>query len=65
MTADLSPMKWPTPLTGLPHAMSGGLHTKQYYQEDGLCVTVICHLRVFGPLKDNELNGMIDTICSN
>ena len=30
--------------------MSGGLHAKQYYQEDGLCATVIRHLRVFGPL---------------
>ena len=46
------------------NAMSGGLHAKQYYQEDGLCGTVIRHLRVFGPLKDNDLNGMIDTICS-
>jgi len=42
--------------------MSGGLHAKQYYQEEGLCATVICHLRVFGPLKDNE---MIVTICTN
>jgi len=47
------------------NAMYGGLHAKQYYQEDGLCATVIRHLRVFGPLKDNDLNGMIDTICSN
>ena len=46
-------------------AMSGGLHAKQYYEEDGLCATVIRHLRVFGPLKDNDLNGMIDTICTN
>jgi len=44
------------------NAMSGGLHAKQYYQEEGLCATVICHLRVFGPLKDNET---IVTICTN
>jgi len=46
--------------------MSGGLHAKQYYQEDGLCATVIRH-RVFGPLKANDLNQMIDTtsICTN
>ena len=37
----------------IDNAMSGGLHAKQYYQEDGLCATVIRHLRVFGPLKDN------------
>ena len=46
-------------------AMSGGLHAKQYYQEGGLCATVICHLRVFGPLKDNDLNETSDTICTN
>jgi len=42
------------------NAMSGGLHAKQYYQEDGLCATVIPHLRVFGTLKDNDLNGMVN-----
>ena len=47
------------------NAMSGGLHAKQYYQEDGLCATVIRHLRVFGPLKDSDLNQMIDTICTS
>ena len=36
-----------------------------FYHIDGLCATVIRHLRVFGPLKDNDLNGMIDTLCSN
>ena len=45
--------------------MSGGLHAKQYYQEDGLCAKVIHHLRVFGPLKDNDLNEMINIICTN
>jgi len=45
--------------------MSGGLHAKQYYQEDGLCVTVICHLRVFESLKDNDLNETTDTIFTN
>ena len=33
------------------NAMSGGLHAKQYYQEDGLCATVIHHLRVFGQVE--------------
>ena len=47
------------------NAMSGGLHAKQYYQEDGLCATVIRHLRVFGSLKDNDLNQMIDITCTN
>ena len=47
------------------NAMSGGLHAKEYYQEDGLCVKVICHLCVFVPLRDNDLNQMIDTICTN
>ena len=45
--------------------MSGGLHAKQYYQEDGLWATVIHHLRVFGSLKDNDFDQMIDTICIN
>jgi len=35
--------------------MSGGLHAKVYYQEDGLCAKVICHLCVFGPLKDDNI----------
>ena len=56
---------WRTPILGIYNAMSGGLHAKQYYQEDGLCATVIRHLRVFGPLKDNDLNEMIDTICTS
>ena len=41
--------------------MSGGLHAKVYYQEDGLCAKVIRHLHVFKPLKDNDLNEMIAT----
>ena len=32
---------------------------------DGLCVTVICHLCVFGPLKYNDLNETIVIICTN
>ena len=47
------------------NAMSGGLHTREYYQEDGLCATVIRHLGVFGPLKNNDLNQLIDTVCTN
>jgi len=38
------------------NAMSGDLHAKQYYQEDGLCATVICHLHVcLGPSRTMTL----------
>ena len=47
------------------NAMSGGLHVKEYYQENGLCAKVPLHLCVFGPLKDNDLTQMIDAICTN
>ena len=35
---------WCTPIPY--NAISGGLRAKEYYQEDGLCVKVICHLSV-------------------
>ena len=39
------------------NAMSGDLHAKRYYQEDGLCATVIRHLRVLGPSRTMTLMG--------
>ena len=35
------------------------MHAEVYYQEDGLCAKVICHLCVFGPLKDDDLNNIL------
>ena len=41
------------------NAMSGDLHAKRYYQEDGLCATVIRHLRVLGPSRTMTLMGWL------
>ena len=41
---------WCTPILGI-NAMSAGLHCKQYYQEDGLCATVIVTSVCLGPSR--------------
>lgn len=47
------------------NSICGNLHTKKYYHEDGLCATVIRHLRTAGTHTDPDINDMIYVISTS
>ncbi len=47
------------------NCMYGHQHVKEYYYQDGICASIIRHLRLNAPFSDTSVNSMISTISSS
>ena len=47
------------------NALFGEDHIKYYYPDDGICASVIRHLRLHGSLNDSIINDMIYVISTS
>ncbi len=47
------------------NSMFGLAHIKNYDHQEGICASVIWHLRLCGPHWNSDVNDMINVICTN